>query len=1556
LNYDEIGEEWIVTDLHKHTYYRYHPEGSLKAVTSRNGRSLTFHYENGSLCRMVTALGYVVTFEFHEGKLVRMQDDTGRSIGYRYEGGLLTEVIHMDGGVTRYAYSSEGYLIRPTDQTGLSYLTNEYDGTGRVTLQTLANGDTYRLSYHDREKKVGMEYSAYPGVKEYRYDERMTVREVVYPDGSSEYYEYDAHGNRILERDRMGWETRKEYDAIGHLLKEEAPQGLITEYHYDDKQDLVRVSDNSGYERLLTYDSSHNITSRIEKAYDNHYTERLYEYDDMGRLTKETDGEGYETTYRYEEDSAYPSVTVYGDGTNLTCTYSRNGRKLTEDDGAVRWEYAYNKGGYRTMERDGEGNETRYLYDGMGRKLALYTPIQWKEQSGKRTEYRYDFLERLIDTAYPDGSHERKYRDGEGNVLKEVHPNAYDNKTQDGEGTAYDYDGENRMLRIHYPDGGVERFFHDSNGNRIKHVLPEQYNEKTDDGAGWQYAYDEGNRLVSVTGPEGTIEETYAYDLRGNCIRRTDARGCSTYYTYDLLGRLVQELVPVGEEASAVTYRKTSYEYDDNGNRIKEIRHGGNYGAEGELLTEGEDLTLTFAYDARNRLVRVEDGQGARVSYRYDARGNRIGEEQVIRSGEDKEGNEGGRTVLKKIKYTYDKAGRLTEKKEILDSGLAEEAGTTAVTAVTTYTYDENGNRIHVVTPEGYHVSRSYDDMDRLTEEKLEDKANGIERTTRISYDRAGNVTSVRQIGKDGKARELTYDYDLKDRLTHAGELDGPVFMLSYDKNDRRTGQKQLLAMEEEKYGSLTFRYDMKGNLLERSRNGIAEEKNSYDNRGNRTETVDSDGVGATYRYGLQDEQIQAYTAASRKQGRPAQRLIYDTRGRITGVEDGCGNHTSYGLDAWGRIASVQTAEGGREQYVYDAAGNITATTYARGGVIRYAYNSQGQVCAITDQSGNTETFRYDREGRQVWHTDRKGTVTETRYNIYGQPILQTCTDSRGERHVMGTWEYDDFGQLKKSVAGGFCYTYEYRPDGKLLKKWNSGKQVISCDYYKNGELKSLTDVSGKTAFYEYDENGRLKCLKDSNGEVLTEYNYTNAGRLKEIRTSNGITTSYEYDGDGNISRLTIGNGTEEGLLYDAFMLYDLNGNRLGKTGQRMGVGGKQEMNTVFCYDAMNRLTMENRREGGEKYAYDLSGNRLSKQRYHYALTADGNMDSVIDGEENYCYNERNELTEKRSLSAVTAYLYDENGSLIKEKEGEKETGYRYDLLNRQTHVQLPDGREQENLYDGEGLRAGLTENGKSTTFLFYNGEILAECNGDSMPIRRHLSGAGLSHVQNLENNTFHAYHQDEQGSTAYVTGPNGGTENLYSYDGFGNLLESREDLTNRILYTGQQYDQETGQYYLRARYYNPVIGRFTQEDTYRGDGLNLYAYCANNPVMYYDPSGFAQKDCGETKPKEQESTKPEQEHHFASNKNQTYTPQFEEITNKYDLDLDDDWNKKMLPHQGRHPNEYHEYILDSMKQFDEIAQGDQDKFLKLFENLKDEISDNPDMLYKNYWNNLVGD
>ena len=93
-------------------------------------------------------------------------------------------------------------------------------------------------------------------------------------------------------------------------------------------------------------------------------------------------------------------------------------------------------------------------------------------------------------------------------------------------------------------------------------------------------------------------------------------------------------------------------------------------------------------------------------------------------------------------------------------------------------------------------------------------------------------------------------------------------------------------------------------------------------------------------------------------------------------------------------------------------------------------------------------------------------------------------------------------------------------------------------------------------------------------------------------------------------------------------------------------------------------------------------------------------------------------------------------------------------------------------------------------------------------------------------------------GSITDITDTNGTVLNHYAYDAFGNRTVEEESVENRFGFAGEMMDAVTGQYYLRARFYNPVIARFLSEDTYYGDGLNLYAYCHNNPVGYVDPSG----------------------------------------------------------------------------------------------------------------------
>ena len=465
-----------------------------------------------------------------------------------------------------------------------------------------------------------------------------------------------------------------------------------------------------------------------------------------------------------------------------------------------------------------------------------------------------------------------------------------------------------------------------------------------------------------------------------------------------------------------------------------------------------------------------------------------------------------------------------------------------------------------------------------------------------------------------------------------------------------------------------------------------------------------------------------------------------------------------------------------------------------------------------------------------VLHVDRNGSEVRTTYNVDGNPVLETGTDRNGENRVTRSFEYDASGNVRKAVAGGFCYTYEYRPDGKLLKKSASGRTLVSCTYFSDGSLESLTDASGKPVFYEYDWRGNLSAVKDGNGETLAAYAHTPGGRLKEIRHGNGLCTRYEYDTDGNMIHLHFQRENGE-TISDLWYEYDLNGNRTLKTGKCILSGDSlTDLAVSYRYDSMDRLTSESRDGEETAYSYDFCGNRLKK------------LDKS--GTEEYHYNWKNQLICHFSEKDKTAYRYDQQGNLLEAAGAEGTVVFAYNAFHQQTAVTMPDGKHLENRYDAEYLRAGMVENGTVTTFSYHNGELLAESSPEGDTISRYIPGYGVAAGWNREKSGYHYYHLDEQNSTAYITGRGGEIENRYEYDAFGVLQNSREELPNRILYTGQQYDQTSGQYYLRARFYNPVIGRFVQEDVYRGDGLNLYAYCKNNPVVYYDPSGYGEEKC----------------------------------------------------------------------------------------------------------------
>ena len=499
---------------------------------------------------------------------------------------------------------------------------------------------------------------------------------------------------------------------------------------------------------------------------------------------------------------------------------------------------------------------------------------------------------------------------------------------------------------------------------------------------------------------------------------------------------------------------------------------------------------------------------------------------------------------------------------------------------------------------------------------------------------------------------------------------------------------------------------------------------------------------------------------------------------------------------------------------------------------MQYRYNSLGKISERIDQLGFTETFRYDEEGNLSLHIDRDGRQLQRACNVFGQPVYEKASDAEGKHTNISTWHYDSLGRVTRAVCDGKSYEYIYDAHGNLKEKRSNGKRLVSYTHDRAGQITEIRDPAGVCTRYEYDILGRRSRIFNDDG-LEVRYGYDALNRICDIRYGNGVKTAYTYDGDGNVRTLETRAG-EDVLLSFAYR-YDGNGNRTAKTGTQAALGGitseitagNNALDISYNYDVRGQLLEERRNGASVCYAYDKAGNRIRK--------------TDVQGEIRYLYNEKNQLIAEESPADRKQFSYDRQGGIIEEKNAAGIRLFSYNSRHQQTRVETETGSVQENRYDAEGLRFELLENGRRTSFVYHDGELLQEEGREEQGTSYHL-GAGMEAFRRGQELSY--YHRDEQLSTVFVTDGQGEIRNSYQYDAFGIPLETTEQLNNRIRYTGQQYDDVTGQYYLRARYYNPVAGRFMQEDVYQGDGLNLYAYCGNNPVVYDDPSGYKRKAC----------------------------------------------------------------------------------------------------------------
>ncbi|WP_033877208.1 RHS repeat domain-containing protein, partial [Escherichia coli] len=543
------------------------------------------------------------------------------------------------------------------------------------------------------------------------------------------------------------------------------------------------------------------------------------------------------------------------------------------------------------------------------------------------------------------------------------------------------------------------------------------------------------------------------------------------------------------------------------------------------------------------------------------------------------------------------------------------------------------------------------------------------------------------------------------------------------------------------------------------------------------------------------------------------------------------------------RTVNGETAE----QWRYDERGWLTQISHLSEGhrvTVHYGYDEKGRL------TGERQTVHHPQTEALLWQH-------ETRHAYNAQGLANRCIPDSLPAVEWLTYGSGWLAGMKLGDTPLVDFTRD-RLHRETLRSF--GRYELTTAYTSAGQLQSqhLNSLQYDRD-YTWNDNGEL--IRISSPRQTRSYSYSDSGRLTGVHTTTSnldIRIPYATDPAGNRlpdpelhPDITLSMWPDNRIARDAHYLYryDRHGRLTEKTDliPEGVIRTDDERTHRYHYDSQHRLVHYTRTQYAEplvesRYLYDPLGRRVAKR----------------------VWRRERDLTGWMSLSRkpeVTWYGWDgDRLTTIQNDRTRIQTVYQPGSFTPLIRVETATGElaktQRRSLADA--LQQSGGEDGGSVVFPPVLVQMLDRLESETLAdrvseeSRRWLASCGLT-VEQMQNQMdpvytparkIHLYHCDHRGLPLALVSTEGATEWYAEYDEWGNQLseDNPHQLQQLIRLPGQQYDEESGLYYNRHRYYDPLQGRYiTQDPIGLKGGWNFYQYPLN-PVQYIDSMGLASK------------------------------------------------------------------------------------------------------------------